>query len=297
MFRGQKLHCPQWGFAERIGTELPLKIEVVVTMATRIELRSACGTAISAIHVAFDRQLDATGTAQDCRLSPLAPRPHLDRMAGEGDMTILAGVVSSATLHFDGYDIHWLVVVGAAGLRVYFDSTDFSTFLRVESSQRSILQISDLAARVINSSMACCGGFPFSRMANICSVIGISTFFWRAKPVAALVVSTPSATAPCMPAIISGSLRPLPSSTPTLRLRERSPVQVRTKSPSPASPAIVSRRPPQATTRRAISASPRVIRAATELWPKLRPSQTPAAMAITFLRAPPNSTPITSSLV
>ena len=46
--------------------------------------------------------------------------------------------------------------------------------------------------------MAGCGDLPFSRMANICSVIGISTFFLRARPTAALVVKTPSATAPCM---------------------------------------------------------------------------------------------------
>ena len=68
-----------------------------------------------------------------------------------------------------------------------------------------------------------------------------------ASPTAAFVVSTPSATMPCIPAMISSSLRPLPSSTPTVRLRESPPVQVSTRSPRPASPAIVSRRPPQAT--------------------------------------------------
>jgi len=71
------------------------------------------------------------------------------------------------------------------------------------------------------------------------------------------------------------------------RLRERPPVQVRTRSPKPAKPAIVSARPPQATTRRVISARPRVINAATELCPKPRPSQIPAAIATTFLSAPP----------
>ena len=59
--------------------------------------------------------------------------------------------------------------------------------------------------------MACCGDFPLSRMANICSVIGISTFFFRAKPTAALVVKTPSATAPCS----KRSAIPAFASTPT----------------------------------------------------------------------------------
>ena len=96
---------------------------------------------------------------------------------------------------------------------------------------------------------------------------------------------------------MSFSLRPLPSSIPTERLRERVPVQVRTRSPMPERPARAWRRPPQATARRVISAMPRVMRAAEELWPRLRPWTTPAARAMTFLSAPPSSTPATSSLV
>ena len=145
--------------------------------------------------------------------------------------------------------------------------------------------------------MACCGDLPFSRIAYICSVMGISTPFFRARATATLAVNTPSATAPCMRAMMSASFSPLPSSTPTERLRERSPVQVSTRSPSPARPAMVSRRPPQATASRAISARPRVMSAATELCPRPRPSQTPAAMAMMFFSAPPSSTPMTSSLV
>jgi len=49
----------------------------------------------------------------------------------------------------------------------------------------------DRVARVIRSSIACWGDLPFSRMAYICSVIGISTFFLWARPAAALVVNTP----------------------------------------------------------------------------------------------------------
>ena len=56
----------------------------------------------------------------------------------------------------------------------------------------------------------------------------------------------PSATW-CMPATISASSRPRPSSIPTWRLRERSPVQVSTRSPMPARPRKVSGSAPIAT--------------------------------------------------
>jgi hypothetical protein len=43
-----------------------------------------------------------------------------------------------------------------------------------------------------------------------------------------------------------------------------------------------------------ISARPRVIKVARVLAPRCRPSATPAAIAITFLTAPPASTPTMS---
>jgi hypothetical protein len=46
---------------------------------------------------------------------------------------------------------------------------------------------------------------------------------------------------------------------------------------------------------RVTSARPRVISAARAFRPNPSPSQMPVAMAITFLTAPPISTPITSS--
>ena len=67
-------------------------------------------------------------------------------------------------------------------------------------------------------------------------VMGISTLAFRASPTAALVVNTPSATMPCIPAMISSSLRPRSSSTPRLRLRDSPPVQVSTRSPNPDRP-------------------------------------------------------------
>ncbi len=64
----------------------------------------------------------------------------------------------------------------------------------------------------------------------------------------------------------------------------------------PARPARVSADPPRAMASFATSASPRVMSAARVLWPKPMPSTAPAAIAITFLSAPPHSTPTTSLL-
>jgi hypothetical protein len=69
------------------------------------------------------------------------------------------------------------------------------------------------------------------------------------------------------------------------------------RSPSPARPLNVAARAPAATPRRVISARPRVSRPALVLFPKPRPSLIPAATAIGFFSAPPNSTPATSELV
>ena len=69
------------------------------------------------------------------------------------------------------------------------------------------------------------------------------------------------------------------------------PVQVRTRSPMPARPPMVSGWAPRATASRVISLRPRVISAARPLQPKFRPSLMPHASARTFFSAPPSSTP------
>jgi hypothetical protein len=55
-------------------------------------------------------------------LIPIALRPDLDLVAGEGLVTVLTGVVGVAALHLDCDDVHRLVVVGASGLSVEADS-------------------------------------------------------------------------------------------------------------------------------------------------------------------------------
>ena len=69
---------------------------------------------------------------------------------------------------------------------------------------------SPLPGRSMRSLMASRGSLPSSRISSICSVMGISMPCWRARPRAARVVRTPSATLPPSPARISGSLRPGP---------------------------------------------------------------------------------------
>ena len=120
---------------------------------------------------------------------------------------------------------------------------------------------------------------------------------WRsASSSTTRVVFTPSATM-CISAVISSIVRPRPSCSPTWRLRLCGLMQVAIRSPMPARPEKVSARPPIATPSRVISARPRVITAARVLSPTPSPSPMPAAIAITFLSAPPSSQPTTSRLV
>ena len=109
-------------------------------------------------------------------------------------------------------------------------------------------------------------------------------------------VFTPSATMR-ISAMISSRERPRPSCSPTIRFRLSELVHVATRSPTPASPAMVMRSPPMATPRRPSSARPRVMRAASDESPSPRPWRMPAAMARTFLVAPAISHPTTSGLV
>ncbi len=81
---------------------------------------------------------------------------------------------------------------------------------------------------------------------------------------------------------------------PKEKLRDCALEQVRIRSPRPDRPVSVSGRAPKARPKRNSSAKPRVISAAAALAPSPRPATMPAAMASTFLAAPPISTPRTS---
>ena len=145
---------------------------------------------------------------------------------------------------------------------------------------------SGLAPRPMRRGTTSAGGLPWWRTATTCSAMGISTPTWAARSTTAADVRTPSATIR-VPATMSARLRPLLSCSPTHRLRLWRLVQVATRSPMPVRPEKVTGCPPRATPRRASSARPRVTTAPRVLSPKPMPSAMPAAMAMTFLRAPP----------
>src|SRR5437879_8550545 len=116
--------------------------------------------------------------------------------------------------------------------------------------------ISGRAARTIRSVTARRGSLPSKSTAHASRTMGISTRWRSARVFAALAVPTPSATVR-VPARISASFFPCPSWTPTDRFRLSPPVQVRTRSPIPESPAEVRAAAPIAWPRRPVSAKPR----------------------------------------
>jgi hypothetical protein len=103
---------------------LPLEVEVVVASAPRIEHRAAAGTLVGTLQILPDRQFHPANPAQDRPLVPLAPRPDFDRVAGQCVVAVLARMVGATALHLDRDDIHWLVVMSAAGLSIKTDSVN-----------------------------------------------------------------------------------------------------------------------------------------------------------------------------
>ncbi len=108
-----------------------------------------------------------------------------------------------------------------------------------------------------------------------------------------LVVATPSATI-FMPFKIESRLSPFPILIPTDLFLLKSDAAVSIKSPKPDNPVKVCLSAPNASPNLVISTIPRVKRAALALFPNPSPSDMPAARAIIFFSAPPNSTPLTS---
>jgi hypothetical protein len=101
---------------------LPLEIEMVVVSASRIEHRAAAWALVGTFQILADSQLYSACTTQDCRLIPFRLWPDFDRMAGECVMADLARIVVATALHLDRDDVHWFVVMSAAGLSVKIGS-------------------------------------------------------------------------------------------------------------------------------------------------------------------------------
>ncbi len=150
---------------------------------------------------------------------------------------------------------------------------------------------SDLIGRVSSDSIASSTLSFSASTAATAAEIGMSTFFARAISNSTGAVKAPSASLPCA---APAGFSPLPSATPNEKLRDCGLEHVRIRSPSPESPIIVSVRAPNALPKRTSSAKPRVVNAAEALAPSPRPVTMPAAIASTFLVAPPISTPRTS---
>jgi hypothetical protein len=68
-------------------------------------------------------ELGAAGATQYCLLVPFALRPNLNRVAGEGLVGILAGVVDAAAFRLDRNNVGWSVLVRTPGLGIEVDAT------------------------------------------------------------------------------------------------------------------------------------------------------------------------------
>src|SRR5262249_34223113 len=143
--------------------------------------------------------------------------------------------------------------------------------------------------RVSNVSVAASALARPARISATALAIGMSMPLSFAISTKTGAVKIPSASA-CGACAFS----PRPSATPYEKLRDCELEQVRITSPSPDRPVSVSARAPKARPKRASSAKPRVTSAAAALAPSPRPATMPAAIASTFLAAPPISTPRTS---
>src|SRR5690349_22272630 len=105
---GQTLHL--------LGRFLPLtvlwvvgrrggEIEMVVIAACGVELSLAGRAARVGIEVGGDGEGGAAGAAEDGFFVEFGGGPGLNRMAGESDVAVLAGVKKTAALHLDSDDI------------------------------------------------------------------------------------------------------------------------------------------------------------------------------------------------
>mmetsp|Transcript_1775 Transcript_1775/g.1688 ORF Transcript_1775/g.1688 Transcript_1775/m.1688 type:complete len:233 (-) Transcript_1775:447-1145(-) len=112
----------------------------------------------------------------------------------------------------------------------------------------------------------------------------------------AMDVSTPSATS-VVEAKICSMVSPWPNRYPNFRFRDSGPKHVPKVSPTPERPERVEGRAPRVSPKRLISAQPRVTKPLMALVPNPKPSHIPADRAMTFLTAPPTSTPMTSLVV
>src|SRR5580700_402349 len=146
---------------------------------------------------------------------------------------------------------------------------------------------SDFSGRVNKDLIASSNVIVSASNAATAAAIGMSTARSRAMSRSTGAVKAPSA----RPVLMVPGFWPWPRLTPNWKLRDCGLEQVSSKSPRPDSPIMVCGLAPNALPKRVSSAKPRVVSAAPALAPRPRPVTTPAAIASTFLVAPPISTP------
>mmetsp|Transcript_21343 Transcript_21343/g.51392 ORF Transcript_21343/g.51392 Transcript_21343/m.51392 type:complete len:205 (+) Transcript_21343:201-815(+) len=134
------------------------------------------------------------------------------------------------------------------------------------------------------------------RIGNLRSIRYERGSFSRRNSTRERAVAYPSATS-VVEVRMSSNFSPWPRRNPSWRFRDNGPKHVPNVSPTPLSPISVTGEAPMAFARACISRQPRVTSPAIAFVPIPNPSHIPAAIAITFLTAPPISTPATSFVV
>ena len=97
----------------------------IVSPAPGIEVRAANRASVSAIHVFADAQLRSANAAQYRLLLPLRLWPNFDWMVSQRRVTVLARVIHPATLHLDGDNVAWTVIMRATRLGIEVHAADF----------------------------------------------------------------------------------------------------------------------------------------------------------------------------
>ena len=95
-----------------------LEVAMIVVAASRIELRAARGAARITLHVLENGKRCTASAAEYCLLVPFTFRPDCDRMIGERQVAVFAGIVDAAARHLDGNDVSRTVIVFASVLRI-----------------------------------------------------------------------------------------------------------------------------------------------------------------------------------
>lgn len=103
---------------------ISLEIKMMVMGAGGIEGGAAVRAAGIAMQIFVNGQFPFAGAAQNGGLMEFGAGPDGNRVVGQGDVAVLAGVVETAAVHLDGDDVDWRVEVGAAGLRIEVKAAD-----------------------------------------------------------------------------------------------------------------------------------------------------------------------------